>query len=68
MNKNSVRLYDDASFKSEDYAILWLPYHYHQHKYHLLSLKLFSNYHLLLKFLLLSLSVRMPSNRYRIIN
>lgn len=39
MNKNSVRLYDVASFKSEDRAILWLPYHYHQHKYHLLSLK-----------------------------
>lgn len=52
MNKNSVRLYDVASFKSEDHAILWLPYHYHQHTYHLLSLKLFSNYHLLLKFLL----------------
>lgn len=50
MNKNSVRLYDVASFKSEDHAILWLPYH--QHTYHLLSLKLFSNYHLLLKFLL----------------
>lgn len=48
MNKNSVRLYDDASFKSEDHAISWLPYHYHQHKYNLLSLKLFSNYHVLL--------------------
>lgn len=68
MNKNSVPLYDVASFKSEDHAILWLPYHYHQHTYHLLSLKLFSNYHLLLKFLLLSLSVRMPCSRYRIIN
>lgn len=68
MNKNSVRLYDVASFKSEDHAILWLPSHYHQHTYHLLSLKLFSNYHLLLKFLLSSLSVRMPCSRYRIIN
>lgn len=68
MNKNSVRLYDVASFNSEDHAILWLPYHYHQHTYHLLSLKLFSNYHLLLKFLLSSLSVRMPCSRYRIIN